>query len=291
MKKLFLGIIAFIGILFLTACGCSKEDFEVIFSNDGNRTIVTVEKGERVEEPNEPTKDGYVFIGWFKNLTDKEAYDFDDEVTSNFTLYAKWEKEKVCDLTCKDGYTLVNPDSENCYCEKNKEDEETANNQQTQKPSTNNQQTTIKYTVKFETDGGSSISNVTVVKGNKVNKPTDPTKEGYKFVGWYLNNKSYDFSSSVVSNITLVAKWEKLETPKDPVEEPEKEPELSYRIDDIPGSIVGEAMLYLTKDGVASAGNADIVTIDGDVINKNIPATGYRTNKGIIDKVINIKIN
>ena len=70
------------------------------------------------------------------------------------------------------------------------------------------------YTVTFNTDGGSKISSVKVTEGNKVTKPTNPTKDGYKFVGWLLNGKSYDFTKEVTGNITLVASWEKTDTVK-----------------------------------------------------------------------------
>ena len=70
------------------------------------------------------------------------------------------------------------------------------------------------YTVTFNTDGGSKISSVKVTEGNKVTKPTNPTKDGYKFAGWLLNGKSYDFTKEVTGNITLVASWEKTDTVK-----------------------------------------------------------------------------
>ena len=46
---------------------------------------------------------------------------------------------------------------------------------------------TTSYTVKFETNGGSSVSSQTVTSGGKATKPTDPTKDGYTFAGWYSN--------------------------------------------------------------------------------------------------------
>ena len=62
-------------------------------------------------------------------------------------------------------------------------------------------------TVLFDTDGGDSIPNQTIVLGNKAVKPADPKKYGYNFAGWYLNDNPYDFNSSVSDNIILKAKW------------------------------------------------------------------------------------
>ena len=59
-------------------------------------------------------------------------------------------------------------------------------------------------------DGSSSSS--AVFKGNKLVKPSDPTREGYVFAGWYTDEactKAYDFSSPVTTDMTLYAKWVK----------------------------------------------------------------------------------
>ncbi len=64
-------------------------------------------------------------------------------------------------------------------------------------------------TVTFDSDGGSSVDPLTILKGGKVTKPADPTKEGYTFKGWRLNGSTtnYDFSMAVTSDIVLKAAW------------------------------------------------------------------------------------
>lgn len=65
------------------------------------------------------------------------------------------------------------------------------------------------FVVVFDTTGGSKISNLNVLEGEKVSKPTDPTKEGYKFLGWFLDDNEWDFANDVIEqDITLTAKWE-----------------------------------------------------------------------------------
>lgn len=296
MKKIILCIFAFVSVLFLSACGCSKVDYEVVFSNDGNRTVFTVEKGDKVEEPIDPTKDGYIFLGWFRNLTDNEPYDFSAKVSENFVLYAKWEKEKVCNLKCDDGYTLVNPDSKDCKCEKVEEEKEEPKEEQKPQQQT---QTTVKYTVKFDSGNGSNISNKLVVSGNKVSAPSNPVKEGYKFLGWYLNDKLFDFNTRIYNNITLIGKWEKIEepkeepsTPEEPItpEEPEKEPVLWYKEIEEKGTSARQVRIYLTKDGEIVAGSADIVYINGKTATVDIPKTGIQETAGIYKEIKNIKV-
>ena len=66
------------------------------------------------------------------------------------------------------------------------------------------------YTVQFKDDEGNTLSDSQTVKENeKANEPEAPAKEGYKFIGWQLNESKYDFSSPVTQDIVLVAKFEK----------------------------------------------------------------------------------
>ena len=66
------------------------------------------------------------------------------------------------------------------------------------------------YSITFETKLGPGVSVQNLKKGEKVEKPNDPTFEGYVFKGWYLNDEEYDFSTPVSRSITLEAKWEKV---------------------------------------------------------------------------------
>ena len=68
------------------------------------------------------------------------------------------------------------------------------------------------YTVTFNSNGGSAVSAAKTV-GGKVTKPADPTRSGYKFMGWYKQGSStaWNFGDKVTADITLVATWEAIE--------------------------------------------------------------------------------
>ena len=71
---------------------------------------------------------------------------------------------------------------------------------------------TASYTVTFDTDGGSKLSNQAVAKNSAVKEPAAPTKEGYDFAGWYTDKEltaKYDFSAKVTGSMTLYAAWTK----------------------------------------------------------------------------------
>lgn len=81
---------------------------------------------------------------------------------------------------------------------------------------------TTRYTVKFETNGGSKVSSKTVKRNTAVSEPTKPTKDGYTFDGWYSDKElktAYDFTAKVAKSFTLYAKWtEKATEPEKPTE-------------------------------------------------------------------------
>ena len=68
------------------------------------------------------------------------------------------------------------------------------------------------YTVKFNANGGTTVSEQIVAQDGKVKIPTDPTKDGYDFVGWYVNGKKYDFDTKVTSDLEIEARWESSKT-------------------------------------------------------------------------------
>jgi len=72
--------------------------------------------------------------------------------------------------------------------------------------------TTTTFTVKFETNGGTAIKDVTVEEGRTISEPAEPTKEGYKFTGWFTDDTlatKFDFNTQITANMTLYAGWKK----------------------------------------------------------------------------------
>ena len=68
------------------------------------------------------------------------------------------------------------------------------------------------FEVIFDTAGGTAVASQTVLYGEKIKKPSDPTKNDskyeYLFEGWYLGDYEWDFETDTVSeDITLTAKW------------------------------------------------------------------------------------
>lgn len=68
------------------------------------------------------------------------------------------------------------------------------------------------YTISFQPGGGNEVESITQAYGTAVTKPTDPTRTGYSFGGWYENSdcsgSPYTFTTMPAGGLTLYAKWD-----------------------------------------------------------------------------------
>ncbi len=62
--------------------------------------------------------------------------------------------------------------------------------------------------VSFDSQGGTSVTKIIALPGTTITAPKDPYRQGCKFLGWYLNDELYEFTTMPSENITLVAKWQ-----------------------------------------------------------------------------------
>lgn len=104
MRKLFQLLGLFIASLCAVVLGnsCSEEasdpttvTYTVTFDTDGGTSIAsqTVEEGECATQPSDPTKENYTFAGWYENAACTTEWSFSTPITSDTTIYAKWETE------------------------------------------------------------------------------------------------------------------------------------------------------------------------------------------------------
>ena len=71
-------------------------------------------------------------------------------------------------------------------------------------------------TVTFDSAGGSAVEPQSVPQGQPAQRPADPIKDGYAFIGWYdkadleySNMPEWNFSYPVTKDLELVAQWVK----------------------------------------------------------------------------------
>ena len=91
----------------LVLTGCDKDTFTVTFNSQGGSNVAAIKKvaaGENITKPEDPTKEGSDFDGWYKEAACTNAWDFaKDVVTSDVTLYAKWEKKGTINAQVQNG--------------------------------------------------------------------------------------------------------------------------------------------------------------------------------------------
>lgn len=107
MRKRFVflaSLLAISTLAFATSCGdpnpVDPTTYTVSFNSNGGSAVedVEVEGGALLVEPTDPTKDGYVFDGWYEDQALTIPFDFDEVITSNMTLFAKWRYYYVNEL-------------------------------------------------------------------------------------------------------------------------------------------------------------------------------------------------
>lgn len=220
MKKLYVLISIFMCSLFLFT-GCQKTYTITFDANGGICEVDTIDckKKDTIYVPSEPTKEGYTFLYWEK---DGSQFDFNEAITSSFTLVAKWEIQKYDVIFDTDGGTYIE-DQKVEYGKTIQVDNPTKEGYEfvgwslngeiydVSTPIKNNLillaiWTDVKYTVTFDVAGGDELEPIKIKNGESLGKII-PTKEHNSFVCWLLNGEVYDPTTPITSNITLVASW------------------------------------------------------------------------------------
>ena len=83
-------------IVLLVALDLRNPGFTITFDSRGGTDVVSQNQmyGELLEVPEEPTREGYEFTGWYIDAACEELWEEDeDKIQSDITLYAGWEKK------------------------------------------------------------------------------------------------------------------------------------------------------------------------------------------------------
>ena len=196
--------------------------FTVSFDSQGGSDVAeqNVEYDTLIQEPTEPTKEGYTFVGWYKEAACQNKWDFATEKmpANTVTLYAKWEANAYSVGFNANGGTGIMSEQAFVYdtaqgLETNRFTKEgytfkgwstTANGQviYTDGATVNNLTATNhgivtlyavweanQYTVTFKDWDGSVLKTEQVAYNTGATAPTEPSREGYRFTGW---DKTFD---------------------------------------------------------------------------------------------------
>ncbi len=72
-----------------------KNTVTFVYNNGTENSSKIVENGQSVAQPLHPKKENYIFAGWYRDKDFTQSYDFDTPVTTNLTLYAKFDLDII----------------------------------------------------------------------------------------------------------------------------------------------------------------------------------------------------
>ena len=193
------------------------NQYTITFDTVGGSTVtsITQDYGTAIAAPADPTREGYTFFGWDKEIPSTMP-------AENVTVTAKWVVNQytitfdtaggsaVASITqdygtaitapanpTREGYTFIGWDKAI--------------------PATMPAENMIikakwkvnQYTITFDSNGGSEIAPITQNYGTAITAPADPTREGYTFIGW---DKAIP-ATMPAEDLTITAQWRDIAVP------------------------------------------------------------------------------
>lgn len=221
-RKLYL-IFSSILMLFLIT-SCKKTIYEVTFDKGNGSEVVIVEvvKNKNVTKPDNPEKEGYVFVYW---ELDGEEFVFENKITKNITLNAVWETKKykvsfdtaggsnIADVEVNHNERVSKPNipiKEGYAFDHWSFNEEPFNfNDFIVENVTLTAVWVKEYVVTYDLGYDGLTTTINIHEDKSLPNVYFPKRAGYVFVSWLIDGSEYDFSEKVNKNLTLTAKWEK----------------------------------------------------------------------------------
>ena len=193
------------------------NQYTITFDTNGGSEIapITQDYGTEITAPDTPTRKGYTFKGWDKEIPETMP-------AENITVKAQWEinqytitfdtngGSEIAPITQDYGTEITAPDTptRKGYTFKGW-DKEIPETMPAENITVKAQWEINQYTITFDTNGGSEIAPITQDYGTEITAPDNPTRKGYTFKGW---DKEIP-KTMPAENITITARWKDTEKP------------------------------------------------------------------------------
>ena len=195
----------------------NTNKYTITFDTNGGSEIapITQDYGTEITAPDNPTRKGYTFKGWDKEIPKTMP-------AENITVKAQWEINQytitfdtnggsdIAPITQDYGTEITAPDNptRKGYTFKGW-DKEIPETMPAENITVKVQWEINQYTITFNTNGGSEIAPITQDYGTEITAPDNPTRKGYTFKGW---DKEIP-KTMPAENITITARWKDTEKP------------------------------------------------------------------------------
>ena len=193
------------------------NQYTIAFDTNGGSEItpITQDYGTKITAPDKPTRKGYTFKGWDKEIPKTMP-------AENITVKAQWEinqytiafdtngGSEIAPITQDYGTEITAPDNptRKGYTFKGW-DKEIPETMPAENMTVKAQWEINQYTITFDTNGGSEIAPITQDYGTEITAPDNPTRKGYTFRGWDREIPK----TMPAENITITARWKDTEKP------------------------------------------------------------------------------
>ena len=190
----------------------NTNKYTITFDTNGGSEIapITQDYGTEITAPDNPTRKGYTFKGWDKEIPETMP-------AENITVKAQWEinqytitfdtngGSEIAPITQDYGTEITAPDNptRKGYTFKGW-DKEIPEAMPAENMTVKAQWEINQYTIAFDTNGGSEIAPITQDYGTEITAPDNPTRKGYTFKGWDREIPE----TMPAENITVKAQWE-----------------------------------------------------------------------------------
>ena len=193
------------------------NQYTITFDTNGGSEIapITQDYGTEITAPDNPTRKGYTFKGWDKEIPKTMP-------AENITLKAQWEINQYTITFDTNGGSEIAPITQDYGTEITAPanptrkgytfkgwDKEIPETMPAENITVKAQWEINQYTIAFDTNGGSEIAPITQDYGTEITAPDNPTRKGYTFKGW---DKEIP-ETMPAENITITARWKDTEKP------------------------------------------------------------------------------
>ena len=188
------------------------NQYTITFDTNGGSEIapITQDYGTEITAPDNPTRKGYTFKGWDKEIPEAMP-------AENIKVKAQWEINQYTITFDTNGGSEIPPITQNYGTEITAPDnptrkgytfrgwdKEIPKTMPAENIKVKAQWKINQYTITFDTNGGSEIAPITQDYGTQISAPDNPTRKGYTFKGW---DKEIP-ETMPAENITVKAQWE-----------------------------------------------------------------------------------
>ena len=193
------------------------NQYTITFDTVGGSTVasITQDYGTAIAAPADPTREGYTFIGWDKEIPTTMP-------AENMTITAKWKVNQYTITFDSNGGSEIAPITQDYGTAITAPANPTREGYTfigwdkaipTTMPAENMTITAKwkvnQYTITFDSNGGSEIAPITQDYGTAITAPADPTREGYTFIGW---DKAIP-ATMHAEDLTITAQWRDIAVP------------------------------------------------------------------------------